>query len=111
MHGFTLYNNDASAGLEPSSVDFDSNMERGILSFKKALSAGSKAQLKIAFEGQLTGAMMGYYRSVGGEDGKKVYALTQFEVFNNIPWPDRGTYRTGSLRPLGVPFRAGTSHS
>ncbi|KAI0933682.1 hypothetical protein AcV5_005768 [Taiwanofungus camphoratus] len=65
--------------LVPASYSFDSVMERGTLAFSTPLPTGSKAQLKIAFSGELTGAMLGYYRSIGGEDGKEIYALTQFE--------------------------------
>ncbi|PCH38958.1 hypothetical protein WOLCODRAFT_141023 [Wolfiporia cocos MD-104 SS10] len=68
-----------SAELLPSSLSFDDSEERGILAFSNALPEGSNAQLKIAFEGELTGSMAGYYRSLGGKDRKEVYSLTQFE--------------------------------
>jgi aminopeptidase 2 len=45
------------------------------------LPAGSKAELKIIFEGELTGNMLGYYKASWEHEGKtKYYALTQFEV-------------------------------
>lgn len=69
-----------SSSFSPASIDFDTKMERCALEFPHAIPADSKAQLKIAFEGPLTDALMGYYKSTGGEDGKEVYALTQFEV-------------------------------
>ena len=41
----------------------------------------SKVQLKIDFDADLTGNMMGYYYSTWEKDGKKqYYTLTQFEV-------------------------------
>lgn len=65
--------------LTPSSTEFDKTMERSTLHFDVPLVAGSKAQLQIAFEGELTDAMMAYYKSAGGEDKSDAYALTQFE--------------------------------
>ncbi|KAI0713398.1 peptidase family M1-domain-containing protein [Earliella scabrosa] len=59
--------------------EFDETNERGTFSFAKALPAGSKARLSVAFKGELTGDMLGYYRSTGGPDGKIKYTLTQFE--------------------------------
>lgn len=66
--------------LAPASIQFDEKLERCALGFPKSIPADSKVQLKIAFEGELTDALMGYYKSTGGEDGKEIYALTQFEV-------------------------------
>ncbi|CCM03911.1 uncharacterized protein FIBRA_06062 [Fibroporia radiculosa] len=74
-----LYSEALHMEQTPSTLSFDTIMERGFLSFTTPLPADSKAQLSLSFTGQLTGAMMGYYKSVGGEDGKDVYALTQFE--------------------------------
>ncbi|KAF9821576.1 hypothetical protein IEO21_00422 [Rhodonia placenta] len=68
-----------SSPLAPSSTDFDKTMERTTLHFDAPLVAGSKAQLQIAFEGELTDSMMAYYKSAGGEDQSDIYALTQFE--------------------------------
>ncbi|KAI0730373.1 peptidase family M1-domain-containing protein [Fomitopsis betulina] len=65
--------------LAPASIQFDEKLERCALGFPKSIPADSKVQLKIAFEGELTDALMGYYKSTGGEDGKEIYALTQFE--------------------------------
>ncbi|KAI0781326.1 leucyl aminopeptidase [Trametes elegans] len=64
----------AAAGRE-----FDAANERGIFSFPKALDAGAKARLSVTFKGELTGDMLGYYRSTGGKDGDLKYTLTQFE--------------------------------
>ena len=69
-----------SSTFAPASIDFDQKTERCALEFSQTIPADSKAQLKIAYEAELTDALMGYYRSTGGEDGKEVYALTQFEV-------------------------------
>lgn len=64
-----------------SSRSYDSEQERTTLHFATPLPANSKATLKIAFDGALTGNMMGYYRSSYEADGKKkYYSLTQFEV-------------------------------
>ncbi|KIK95297.1 hypothetical protein PAXRUDRAFT_140992 [Paxillus rubicundulus Ve08.2h10] len=73
-----------SHALEIQQVDtsrsFDSEAERGTISFHTALPADSKATLSIAFSGKLTGAMMGYYKSTYEQDGvTKVHSLTQFE--------------------------------
>lgn len=65
----------------PNSLSFDAASERAYLKFPTAFSAGSKAQLKVSFDAQLTGSMMGYYYSTWEKDGKKqYYTLTQFEV-------------------------------
>ncbi|EPS94689.1 hypothetical protein FOMPIDRAFT_101532 [Fomitopsis schrenkii] len=65
--------------LTPASVDFDEKLERCVLEFPQTIPAGAKARLGIAFEGELTDELMGYYKSTGGEDGEDIYALTQFE--------------------------------
>ncbi|EIW81938.1 hypothetical protein CONPUDRAFT_81582 [Coniophora puteana RWD-64-598 SS2] len=65
----------------PTSQSFAAEWEEGTLSFARALPAGSKAQLRIAFAGKLTGALLGYYKSEFTEnDGMKgIYTLTQFQ--------------------------------
>ncbi|KAL5529124.1 hypothetical protein ACEPAG_5098 [Sanghuangporus baumii] len=64
----------------PTSQSFDAASERAYLKFPTVFSAGSKAQLKVNFDAQLTGSMMGYYYSTWEKDGKKqYYTLTQFE--------------------------------
>ena len=60
--------------------EFDEKNERGTFYFSKALPAGSKARVSIPFKGELTGDMLGYYRSTGGKNGEFKYTLTQFEV-------------------------------
>ncbi|KAJ8489143.1 hypothetical protein ONZ51_g3140 [Trametes cubensis] len=62
-----------------SSRDFDAENERGIFSFTKPLPANAKARLSVSYKGELTGDMLGYYRSTGGKDGELKYTLTQFE--------------------------------
>jgi aminopeptidase 2 len=74
-----------SDGLKTEQADssrtYDKGQERTTLHFPTPLPAGSKASLQIAFDGDLTGSMMGYYRSSYEEEGKtKYYTLTQFEV-------------------------------
>lgn len=64
-----------------SALTLDEEAERATLPLPVKLPAGSKAELKIDFEGELTGAMMGYYRSAWENEGKtQYYSLTQFEV-------------------------------
>ncbi|KAL5490410.1 APE2 [Sanghuangporus weigelae] len=64
----------------PTFQSFDAASERAYLKFPTVFSAGSKAQLKVNFDAQLTGSMMGYYYSTWEKDGKKqYYTLTQFE--------------------------------
>lgn len=65
----------------PAEGTLDKTSERVAYNLNKTLPAGSKASLKLAFKGQLTGSMMGYYKSAYEEDGKtRYYALTQFQV-------------------------------
>ena len=74
----------ASSSLEkPLSPDVsvDEKSERASLKFADTLTAGTQAQLHIVFEGEITGAMLGYYRSSWTHDGQIMYySLTQFEV-------------------------------
>lgn len=64
-----------------SDLKLDTKQERATLALSSTLSAGSKVQVKVGFEGELTGSMMGYYRSAWEHEGKtKYYSLTQFEV-------------------------------
>ncbi len=64
-----------------ASFSIDEENERATVQLPTALPAGSKLELKIDFEGELTGAMMGYYKSAWEHEGKtKYYSLTQFEV-------------------------------
>ncbi|KAL6304086.1 ERAP1-like C-terminal domain-containing protein [Sparassis latifolia] len=56
--------------------------ERGIFTFSRNLPAESKAQLRIAFAGDLTGNTAGYFRSISKAEGKAKYSsLTHFEAF------------------------------
>ncbi|KAL0947133.1 hypothetical protein HGRIS_013264 [Hohenbuehelia grisea] len=65
---------------EPSSHDLTTSNERVTYHFATPLPAGSKVHLTIPFNGELTGSMMGYYKSSWEHEGKtKYYALTQFE--------------------------------
>jgi len=60
---------------------FDDVQERTTYQLTDVLPAGSKAELKIIFEGELTGNMSGYYKASWEYEGQtKYYALTQFEV-------------------------------
>lgn len=64
-----------------SALTFDKKMGRASVNLHTALPAGSKAQLQVGFQGQLTSSMQGYYKSGWEHEGKtKYYALTQFEV-------------------------------
>ncbi|KAF7363266.1 Aminopeptidase 1 [Mycena sanguinolenta] len=55
----------------------DEDLQRVTFSFPNALPAGSKAQLRVAFNGPLRSTMTGYY--IATWEGTKHYALTQFE--------------------------------
>lgn len=64
-----------------SALQIDTKAERATLQLPATLPEGSTAQLKVGFQAELTGGMMGYYRSAFEQDGKtKYYSLTQFEV-------------------------------
>ncbi|KAI9056855.1 leucyl aminopeptidase [Trametes sanguinea] len=62
-----------------SEREFDTANERGVFSFAKPLPQNAKGRLSVTFKGELTGDMLGYYRSSGGKDGELKYTLTQFE--------------------------------
>ncbi|TCD68931.1 Aminopeptidase 2 mitochondrial [Steccherinum ochraceum] len=82
LHGLVVQSPALSEDVDypESAIQTIKENERAILSLSSELPAGSKAQLKIGFEGELTTAMMGYYRSSTERDGKtQYYALTQFE--------------------------------
>ncbi|KAL1947447.1 hypothetical protein VTO73DRAFT_14408 [Trametes versicolor] len=65
--------------LDVSKRELDTENERVVYSLAKPLSKGASARLSVAFKGELTGDMLGYYRSTGGKDGELRYTLTQFE--------------------------------
>ena len=67
-----------------SSKEYEPVHQRTTFTFPKTLPAHSKARLTITFSAEITGHMMGYYKSIGGQDGKTVYALTQFQVSPTI---------------------------
>jgi aminopeptidase 2 len=74
----------ALAGQQELTVSaIDKTQERTTFQLSRNLPAGSKAELLITFSGEITGSMMGYYKSSYEVDGKtKHYALTQFEVWD-----------------------------
>jgi aminopeptidase 2 len=98
-----------------TSRTFEPEQERAILHFATPFPAGSKIQLRIAFDGVLTGAMMGYYKSKYDLDEKTAYyALTQFEVWLVLAADPMAHERTtheffSSQRRPAVRSRAGTS--
>ena len=64
-----------------SDFNYDEANERATIPLPTTLPAGSKVQLRVGFESEITGSLMGYYRSAWEHEGKtKHYALTQFEV-------------------------------
>ncbi|EIN08063.1 hypothetical protein PUNSTDRAFT_126849 [Punctularia strigosozonata HHB-11173 SS5] len=80
LGNITLQSDALHTAQTESSRSFEKEQERMHVHFATSLPAGSKAQLQIAFDGKLTGSMMGYYYSTYEQDGKtKYYALTQFE--------------------------------
>ncbi|THH28051.1 hypothetical protein EUX98_g6136 [Antrodiella citrinella] len=63
-----------------STLKIDQIQERAALALSSAMPAGSKAQLKVSFAGELSDSMMGYYRAAWEHEGKtKHYSLTQFQ--------------------------------
>ncbi|KAG0705166.1 hypothetical protein DFH29DRAFT_907854 [Suillus ampliporus] len=80
LNDASLYSDALKIKQLDTSPSFDEKAERCVLSFPTPLLAGSKATLSIGFSGELTGAMMGYYKSSFEHEGtKKYYTLTQFE--------------------------------
>lgn len=80
LNDVSLYSDELKISQVDPSPSLDDKAERCVLSFSTPVPAGSKATLSIAFSGELTGAMMGYYKSSFEHDGtKKYYTLTQFE--------------------------------
>ncbi|KAJ8587988.1 hypothetical protein M405DRAFT_277524 [Rhizopogon salebrosus TDB-379] len=80
LNDASLYSDTLKLKQVDTSRSLDDKAERGVLSFSTPLPAGSKATLSIAFSGELTGSMMGYYKSSFEHEGtKKYYTLTQFE--------------------------------
>ena len=73
----TLVIASSAAELAPVETKFDTSTQRASLIFSEELPVGSKATLRLGFEGILTNSMTGYYKS-SWEKG--TYALTQFEV-------------------------------
>ncbi|KAL5636049.1 hypothetical protein ACGC1H_004760 [Rhizoctonia solani] len=58
----------------------DQKSERASIQLVTALPKGSKAKLRVGYEGKLTGSMLGYYYSSAQHEGKpRNYTLTQFE--------------------------------
>jgi len=83
---YSSLTSNALAGEQVLAVSsFDKTQERTTFQLPRNLPTGSKAELKIAFSGEITGNMMGYYKSSWEHEGKtKHYALTQFEVRSMI---------------------------
>lgn len=80
LNDASLYSDELNIMQVDPSPSLDDKAERCVLSFSTPVPAGSKATLSIGFSGELTGAMMGYYKSSFEHDGtKKYYTLTQFE--------------------------------
>ena len=66
---------------DASELQINESDERATLTLPVVLPAGTKADLTIDFESELTGSMTGYYRSAWEKEGKTAYyALTHFEV-------------------------------
>ncbi|TEB36135.1 leucyl aminopeptidase [Coprinellus micaceus] len=77
----TVYSDALKTSQEPTGQSFDNVQERVAFQLATPLPAGSKGEIKIAFTGELTSSMQGYYKSAWEHEGKtKHYALTQFEA-------------------------------
>ncbi|KAJ7172678.1 leucyl aminopeptidase [Mycena filopes] len=76
----TIYSDGLQSEQLQSGQSVDKDQQRVTFTFPTALPTGSKAQLKVAFNGLLRDTMTGYYISTWEQDGqKKNYTLTQFE--------------------------------
>ncbi len=87
-------------------INYDEANERATIALPTTLPAGSKVQLRIDFESEITGALMGYYRSAWEHEGKtKHYALTQLGVssFRLFDLPTCTQGRQAYCRQEGVP--------
>ncbi|KZO98205.1 peptidase M1, membrane alanine aminopeptidase, partial [Calocera viscosa TUFC12733] len=61
-------------------ISVDAEGEKATVTFTETLRAGTKAKLGLAFKGELTGSLMGYYKTTWAHEGRKGnYTLTQFE--------------------------------
>ena len=95
---------------ESSAFAFDEDNERATIKLPTTLAAGSKVTVKIDFDSELTGSMMGYYRSSYEVNGKtEHYTLTQFEVCSRITHISAFILTVCSPRQRAEPSRAGTS--
>ncbi|KAJ7343676.1 leucyl aminopeptidase [Mycena albidolilacea] len=76
----SIYSDVSQSEQLQSGQTIDKDLQRVTFVFPNALPAGSKAQLKVAFNGVLKSSMTGYYMSAWEQDGQtKYYSLTQFE--------------------------------
>ncbi|KAH9955891.1 leucyl aminopeptidase, partial [Russula dissimulans] len=66
----------SNAELRPVGTNLERDTQQLSLTFADELAAGTKATLRIGFEGTLTDSLTGYYKSTWE---KGTYALTQFE--------------------------------
>ena len=74
-----------SQGEFKALVTSDKKPDWASIEIPEILPAGSKAQLRLNFEGKLAMNMCGYYRSSLGNSGNsEFYALTQFEVCSRL---------------------------
>lgn len=96
---------------ESSVIAFDEDNERATIKLPTTLAAGTKVVVKIDFESELTGSMMGYYRSAYEVNGKtEYYALTQFAVRSVQSYAFVGlTHIPRSPRQHAKPSRVGTN--
>lgn len=68
-----------------SKIQLNEKLGRGSIDLPTLLPAGAHVRLRIDFAGELTGSMVGYYRSAWEDEGEtKYYALTQFQVSNSV---------------------------
>jgi aminopeptidase 2 len=77
----SVYADTLKEKLSAVSSDLDAELNRLTIALPKPLPSQSKAQLKLAFRGPLTGNLTGYFKSTWDDKGvKRNYALTQFQV-------------------------------
>ena len=97
---------------ESSVFAFDEETERATIELPAALVADTKVVAKIDFDGDLTGSMLGYYRSAYEVNGKtEHYSLTQFEVRSDSSLSVSALIVSRSPRQHAEPSLAGTNPS
>ncbi|KAG8742045.1 Aminopeptidase 2 mitochondrial [Ceratobasidium sp. 414] len=98
MMRLTCNNPDSQPGHDVRVIMVDEEAERVSIETYTPMSKGSQVILRVPYEGNLSGDMIGYYKSSAPHnDGMRPYALTQFEPTNArqaFPCWDEPTVKT-----------------